>query len=63
MIKPYLSKAYHRVSCLYLRFMLFHVGFFLPLVDWIDGCIILVTLALLINGFASPFFTPNRGLR
>ena len=63
MIKIDLSKAYDRVSWLYLRMLLTHVGFCYEFVRWIMACISSVSFAVLINGVASPFFQAGRGLR
>jgi hypothetical protein len=62
-IKLDLSKAYDRVSWLYLHLLLIHIGFSLPLVKWIMGCVTIVSFAILINGSTSNFFKPSRGLR
>lgn len=62
-LKIDLSKAYDRVSWLYVRLLLTHLGFGLPFVNWIMSCITLVSFAILINGAASPFFQATRGLR
>jgi hypothetical protein len=63
MIKLYLSKAYDRVSWLYLHLLLIHIGFSLPLVKWIMGCVTITSFAVLINGSTSNFFKSSRGLR
>jgi hypothetical protein len=34
-LKINLSKSYDRVSCLYLRFLLTHLGFTIPFIKWI----------------------------
>jgi len=62
-IKIDLSKAYDRVSWLYLRMLLTHLGFCYEFVRWIMACINTVSFAVLINGAASPFFQAGRGLR
>jgi hypothetical protein len=49
-IKLDLFKAYDRVSWLYLRLLLIHIGFSLPLVKWIMGCVTTASFAVLING-------------
>jgi len=56
-IKIDLSKEYDRVSWLYLRILLTHLGFELPFINWIMSCISTISFAVLINGVASPFFT------
>eukprot|EP00253_Pinus_taeda_P030676 PITA_30676 len=55
-LKIDLSKAYDRISGLYLRMLLTHVGFNYPFVSWIMGCIKNVSFAVLVNGAASSFF-------
>jgi hypothetical protein len=62
-LKIDLSKAYDRVSWLYLRMLLSHLGFDLPFTNWIMSCISTVSFVVLINGVASSFFTVARGLR
>eukprot|EP00253_Pinus_taeda_P003035 PITA_03035 len=62
-LKIDLSKAYDRISWLYLRMLLTHVGFSYPFVSWIMGCITNVSFAVLVNGAASSFFNSQRGLR
>eukprot|EP00253_Pinus_taeda_P034216 PITA_34216 len=62
-LKIDLSKAYDRISWLYLRMLLTHLGFNYSFVSWIMGCITNVSFAVLINGAASPFFNSQRGLR
>eukprot|EP00253_Pinus_taeda_P018287 PITA_18287 len=62
-LKIDLSKAYDRISWLYLRMLLTHVGFSYPFVSWIMGCITNVNFAVLVNGVASSFFNSQRGLK
>eukprot|EP00253_Pinus_taeda_P011881 PITA_11881 len=62
-LKIDLSKAYDRISWLYLRMLLTHIGFSYPFVSWIMGCITNVSFAGLVNGAASSFFNSQRGLR
>lgn len=52
-----------RVSWLYLRLMLIHVGMSLQMVNWTMGCFSSVLFAVLIDGSASNVSTPSRGLR
>jgi len=52
-IKLDLSKAYDKVSWIYLKLLLIHLGFSLPMIRWIIGCITIVSFSLLINGVAS----------
>jgi hypothetical protein len=58
-----LSKAYDRVSWLYLRLILIHLGFCHQFVVWVMNCITFASFVVLINGATSPFFRPGRGLR
>jgi len=58
-----LSKAYDRISWIYLRLLLTHLGFDYSFISWIMGCISNVSYAILINGAASRFFNSQRGLR
>lgn len=62
-IKIDLSKAYDKVSWLYLRLLLTHLGFNLDFIRWVMSCITSVSFVVLINGAASPFFHAKRGLR
>jgi hypothetical protein len=58
-----LSKVCGRCILFYLRLVLIHIGFFVHMVNWIMGCLYLVSIAILINGSTSGFFNPTRGLR
>jgi hypothetical protein len=62
-LKIDLSKSYDRVSWIFLRMLLTHLGFSLPFINWIMSCISSVSFVVLINGVASTFFTTERGLR
>lgn len=62
-LKIDLSKAYDRISWLYLRMLLTHLGFNYSFTSWIMGCITNVSFAVLINGSTSSFFSSQRGLR
>jgi hypothetical protein len=62
-VKINLSKTYDRVSWMYLRLMLIHLGFHVPFVNWVTSCISSVSLLVLINGATFEFFRPGRGLR
>ena len=62
-IKIDLSKAYDRVSWLYIRMLLTHLVFSYEFTRWVMACLTTVSFAVLINGSASPFFTAGRGLR
>lgn len=62
-LKIYLSKAFDRVSWLYIKMILIHLGFPYPYISWIMACITNPSFSILINGSASPFFHSERGLR
>jgi hypothetical protein len=62
-LKIDLSKAYDRVSWLFIRLLLTHLGFAVPFINWVMNCLTTVSFAVLINGSASPFFPSERGLR
>ena len=62
-LKLDLSKAYDKVSWLYLHMLLIHLGFGIAFVRWVMSCITTVSFSVLINGAASPFFHAERGLR
>jgi hypothetical protein len=62
-LKIDLSKAYDKVSWLYIRMLLAHPGFDIGFIRWIMSCITMVFFSILINGVASPFFHSERGLR
>eukprot|EP00253_Pinus_taeda_P033720 PITA_33720 len=63
LLKIDLSKAFDRVSWPYIKMLLIHLGFPLPLINWIMACIMTPTYSVLINGSASHFFHSERGLR
>jgi len=58
-----LAKAFDKVSWLYLRLILTHLGFDIAFIRWILSCITTISFSVLINGAASPFFHAERGLR
>jgi hypothetical protein len=62
-VKMDLSKDYDRVSWLYLRIFLTHLGFEVPSINSVMSYISTTKFAFLINGEASPFFHAERGLR
>jgi hypothetical protein len=62
-VKVDLSKAYDRVSLLYLKLILIHLGFSHQFVVWVMNCITSTSFVVMINGETSPFFKPGRGLR
>lgn len=63
LLKIDLSKAFDRVSWLYIKMLLIHLGFPLRFINWIMACITTPTYSILINGSASHFFHSERGLR
>lgn len=62
-VKIDLSKAYDRISWMYLRLLLTHLGFRFDFGRWVMSCVSSSSIAILINGAASSFFNPERGLR
>eukprot|EP00253_Pinus_taeda_P002123 PITA_02123 len=62
-LKIDLVKAFDRVNWLYIKMLLIHLGFPLLFTNWIMAIIYTPSYSLLINGFASPFFHVERGLR
>jgi len=63
MIKIDLSKAYDRVSWVYLRVILAKMGFAGNFIAWVMSNLSSVSFSLLINGVATNFFKSGRGLR
>ena len=63
MLKIDLSKAFDKVSWLYNRMLLTHLGFNIGFIRWIMSDITTVSFSVLINGAASPFFHSERGIR
>ena len=57
-----LAKAFDKVSWLYIRLLLTHLGFDIALIRWIMSCFTTVSFSVLINGVASPLFHEERGL-
>jgi len=62
-LKIDLSKAYDKVSWLFLQMLLTHLGFSIDFIRWVMSCVTTVSFSVLINGAASPFFHAERGLR
>jgi len=60
-LKIDLSKEFVRVSWLYIRIFLTHLGFPYTFIKWIMCCITNVSYSVLINGLTSPFFMQNEG--
>ena len=61
-LKLDLSKAYDRVTWLYVKMLLIHLGFDIGFVRWVMGCISMTSFAILINGATSPFFKAEQGI-
>jgi len=61
-LKVDLSKAFDRVSWLYLRMLLTHIGFHFDFIKWIMCCICNIPFSVLVNGADSPFFTQKEAL-
>lgn len=53
-LKLDLSKAYDKVSCLYVKMLMIHLGFDIGFMRWIMGCVSIASFAVLINGAADP---------
>jgi hypothetical protein len=62
-LKLDLSKAYVQANWLYLRLILYHLGFGVHFLNWVMSCLTLVSFTILINGLTFEFFKPSRGLR
>jgi hypothetical protein len=54
-VKIDLSKAYDRVSWIFLHLLLIHIGLSLPLVKWIMSCVTSASFVVLINGLKYVF--------
>ena len=62
-LKLDLSKAYDKVSWLYVKMLLIHLGFEIGFVRWIMECISTASFATLIRSMTSQFFKAEQGLR
>ena len=60
-LKIDLSKAYDKVSWLYIGMLLTHLGFCIGFIRWIMSCVTTVSFAVLMNGAALPLFHAKRG--
>jgi len=56
------TKAFDRISWLYLRLILVQVGLSLIMIQWIEACFNSVAYAILINGLMSYSIHPSIGL-
>jgi hypothetical protein len=63
LLKIDLSKAYDKVSWLYIGLLLTQLGFKVPFINWVMSCISTVSFVVLINGETLGFFNYERGLR
>jgi hypothetical protein len=61
-LKIDLSKAYDRVSWLYIQLLLTHLGFEVPFITWIMSCLTSASFAVLINGSHLLFSLQKEGL-
>lgn len=59
-VKLNLAKAHDRVSWIYLRVILIHIGISLQDINWILSCLTSVPYVILINALASNFLYPSR---
>ena len=62
-LKIDLSKAYDRVSWIYMPVILTKMGFGVPFITWVMSSLTSVSFSVLIDGVASSFFRSGRGLR
>ena len=58
-----LSKEYDRVSWMYIRLLLTHLGFVVPFINWAMNCLTTTSFSIIINDSTSSFFTSERGLK
>lgn len=58
-----IGKAYDKVNWTFLILVLLQIGFTLEWVNWIMGCMTLVSFVVLVNGSPSYFLKSIRGLR
>lgn len=62
-LKIDLEKAFNRVSWLYIKMLLIHMGFPHNFITWIMTCITTPTFHILTSGYASLLLHSKRGLR
>jgi hypothetical protein len=62
-LKLDLKKAFDCINWDYLRLILLQSGFGIHFTKWIMGCVTSASIAVLVNGEATPFFQNERGLR
>lgn len=62
-LKIDLQRAYHCVHWGFIRCLLAKIGLKSMVINWIMACIEDVNYAIIINGFPTPFFSAERGLR
>jgi len=63
MFKVDYKKAYDPVCWDFLLYIMRQMGFCTKLVRWIEGCLKLASISILVNGSSTDEFIPQRGLR
>uniref|UniRef100_A0A803Q6G9 Reverse transcriptase domain-containing protein n=1 Tax=Cannabis sativa TaxID=3483 RepID=A0A803Q6G9_CANSA len=63
MIKLDMEKAYDRMEWDFLLNVLTHIGFTSPFTEWVQACISVKQIRLLLNGAVVGKFKPERGIR
>jgi hypothetical protein len=61
-VKIDMSKSCDRFNWLFIHLLLTHLGFEVPFINWVMGCISSTSFAVLLNESNSPFLHTERGL-